>query len=70
MATWSIFQALRAWIADRTVRTRRPFYFMRLDTDLTDFGLFQWANDFELNHRMLFTYGVDLELAEVIRTFD
>lgn len=65
-----LLQALRAWIADRTVRTRRPFYFVRLDTQLNDFGLFQWANDFNLEHRQIFTYGVAMELSEVIRTFD
>lgn len=66
----AILDALRAWIRDRTVRTRRPIYFLPRDDQPQDFGLFHWVNDFELEPRTAETFEVSLELAEVIRTFD
>ena len=70
VADLAILTNLRAWIRDRTVRTRRPFYFIPRDDQLSDFGLYHWVNDFELEPRTAETFEVSLELAEVIRTFD
>lgn len=69
-ADLDILRHLRAWIRDRTVRTRRPFYFIPRDDQLSDFGLYHWANDFDLEPRFVDTFAASLELAEVIRTFD
>lgn len=66
----AILTNLRAWRQDRSVRTKRPFYFVPIDSNLTDFGLFHWANEFDQSHRFLATYEADVELAEVIRTLD
>lgn len=61
-------RTLRAWINDPTYNVMRPFYFVLIDSDLTNFGLFHWVNAHILDHQILSYYSDPLELAEVVRS--
>ena len=59
---------LNAWSHDATYRVKRPFFFILIDSTLTDFSLFQLANSYRKKHAFLDRYHVVLELAEVVRS--
>lgn len=59
---------LDAWSHDATYRVQRPFFFIPIDSMLTDFSLFQWANSYRKQHGYLDRYNVVPELAEVVRS--
>jgi hypothetical protein len=59
---------LRTWINDPAYNVQRSFYFLLLDSDLTNFGLFHWTNGYIKDHEFLDRYSDPLELAEVIRS--
>jgi hypothetical protein len=61
-------QTLRTWINDPAYNVQRAFYFLLLDSDLTNFGLFHWINGYIKDHEFLERYSDPLDLAEVIRS--
>jgi hypothetical protein len=61
-------RTLRTWINDPAYSVMRPFYFLLIDSDLTNFGLFHWTNGFIKDHAFLERYSDPMEMAEVVRS--
>lgn len=56
------------WTHDATHNIQRPFIVLLLDSQLDDFSLYQWTNDYEGNHRFLERYDTPVEWQEVVRS--
>jgi hypothetical protein len=61
-------QTLRTWINDPTYNVQRAFYFLLIDSDLTNFILGHWVNAYVKEHEFLERYSGPIELVEVIRS--
>jgi hypothetical protein len=62
------FQTIWNLINNIQAGTVRPFFFAPMSTDLTEFGLYHWANDLTERHQFLDRYDVPISLTEVVRT--
>ena len=58
---------VRAWINSATFNVMRPFFFVVLDSDMTNFVLCHWTNGYGKDAEFFERYSVPVELAEVVR---
>lgn len=64
----TLLQGLWDYTNDVTSRVQRPFFFIPNDANTSDFGLYQWVNDFQWENLFVDDYDVPIQLAEVVRT--